>query len=36
LGPIEEDALEIREVSDAVNDVRDDGPHLLAPPLRLF
>jgi putative SOS response-associated peptidase YedK len=28
--------LEVREVSDAVNDVRQDGPHLLEPPLRLF
>jgi putative SOS response-associated peptidase YedK len=36
LRPIDEAALDVREVSDAVNDVRQDGPHLLAPPLRLF
>ena len=30
------DLLDVREVSDAVNDVREDGPHLLEPPLRLF
>ncbi|MDX6632073.1 MAG: hypothetical protein QOG26_78 [Solirubrobacterales bacterium] len=28
--------LEVREVSDAVNDVRKDGPELLEPPLRLL
>jgi putative SOS response-associated peptidase YedK len=36
LRPIDDDLLDVREVSDAVNDVRQDGPHLLAPPLRLF
>jgi putative SOS response-associated peptidase YedK len=30
------DALTITEVSDAVNDVRQDGPALIEPPLRLF
>src|SRR5919108_89422 len=30
------DGFCVREVSDAVNDVREDGPHLLAPPLKLF
>lgn len=34
LGPTEE--LQVTEVCDAVNDVREDGPHLLAPPLKLF
>jgi putative SOS response-associated peptidase YedK len=29
-------SLEIREVADAVNDVRQDGPHLLEPPLKLL
>jgi len=28
--------LEVTEVSDAVNDVRQDGPQLIEPPLRLF
>jgi len=36
LRPVSADLLEVREVSDAVNDVREDGPHLLEPPLRLF
>jgi putative SOS response-associated peptidase YedK len=36
LRPIESESLSVREVSDAVNDVRQDGPHLLAPPLKLF
>jgi putative SOS response-associated peptidase YedK len=36
LRPIESDLLGVREVSDAVNDVRQDGPHLLDPPLKLF
>ncbi len=36
LRPAPEDRLEMREVADAVNDVREDGPHLLDPPLRLF
>jgi putative SOS response-associated peptidase YedK len=30
------DALAVAEVSDAVNDVRQDGPELIEPPLRLF
>jgi putative SOS response-associated peptidase YedK len=30
------DELEVMEVSDAVNDVRQDGPALIEPPLRLF
>lgn len=36
LGPIDDDALEVREVTDAVNDVHNDGPGLLESPLRLF
>jgi len=36
LRPVSGEPLEVREVSDAVNDVREDGPHLLEPPLRLF
>jgi putative SOS response-associated peptidase YedK len=36
LRPAPEDALELLEVGDAVNDVRQDGPHLLEPPMRLF
>lgn len=28
--------LELTEVSEAVNSVREDGPHLLEPPLQLF
>ena len=36
LRPAPEDALELIEVGDAVNDVRQDGPHLLDPPMRLF
>jgi putative SOS response-associated peptidase YedK len=28
--------LVVTEVSEAVNDVREDGPHLLEPPLQLF
>lgn len=36
LRPAPADALEIREVGDAVNDARADGPHLLEPPMRLF
>ncbi len=36
LRPAAEDVLGVREVGDAVNDVREDGPHLLAPPLTLF
>ena len=30
------DGLAVTEVSDAVNDVRQDGPALIEPPLRLF
>jgi putative SOS response-associated peptidase YedK len=30
------DDLDLTEVSDAVNDVRQDGPALIEPPLRLF
>jgi putative SOS response-associated peptidase YedK len=30
------DELEVTEVSDTVNDVRQDGPALIEPPLRLF
>jgi putative SOS response-associated peptidase YedK len=30
------DDLEVTQVSDAVNDVRQDGPGLIEPPLRLF
>jgi hypothetical protein len=30
------DELEVIEVADAVNDVRQDGPALIEPPLRLF
>ncbi len=30
------DELELTEVCDAVNSVREDGPHLLEPPLKLF
>jgi len=30
------DDLIVTEVSDAVNDVRQDGPALIEPPLRLF
>jgi putative SOS response-associated peptidase YedK len=30
------DELAVTEVSDAVNDVRQDGPTLIEPPLRLF
>jgi len=36
LTPAPEDLLLLREVGDAVNDVREDGPHLLDPPLKLF
>jgi putative SOS response-associated peptidase YedK len=36
LQPIAGDALAVREVADTVNDVRSDGPELLASPLRLF
>ena len=36
LRPAPDDRLEPREVGDFVNDVREDGPHLLEPPLKLF
>ena len=36
LHPAAEEALELREVGDAVSDVREDGPHLLEPPMKLF
>ena len=36
LRPAPEDRLELREVGDAVNDVRQDGPQLLEPPMQLF
>jgi len=36
LRPIEADVLATREVTDAVNNVRNDGPGLLESPLRLF
>ena len=36
LRPAPDDALEMREVGDFVNDARADGPELLEPPLRLF
>ena len=36
LVPAPEGLLVAREVGDAVNDVREDGPHLLDPPLQLF
>jgi putative SOS response-associated peptidase YedK len=36
LRPAPDDALQSRDVGDAVNDNRADGPHLLEPPLKLF
>jgi putative SOS response-associated peptidase YedK len=36
LRPAPDGALAVREVNDAVNDVRQDGPELLEPPLKLF
>ncbi len=36
LRPAPPEVLELRDVSDAVNDVRQDGPQLLEPPLKLF
>lgn len=36
LRPLPADELVARKVNDAVNDVREDGPHLLEPPLKLF
>lgn len=34
LVPAPDDALEAREVGDAVNNSREDGPHLLEPPMQ--
>jgi putative SOS response-associated peptidase YedK len=31
LSPAPDDLLALREVGDFVNDVRDDGPHLVEP-----
>ena len=36
LRPAPEGRLGMQEVADAVNNVREDGPHLLELPLRLF
>jgi putative SOS response-associated peptidase YedK len=36
LRPVADGVLTVREVVDAVNDVRNDGPELLESPLRLF
>ncbi|MBA2524070.1 MAG: SOS response-associated peptidase [Solirubrobacterales bacterium] len=36
LRPAPDGFLEMREVGDAVNNAREDGPHLLEPPLQLF
>ena len=36
LRPAPEAALELREVGNAVNDNREDGPHVLDPPMKLF
>ena len=36
LEPLASDELAVREVGDAVNNVREDGPHLLDPPMKLF
>jgi putative SOS response-associated peptidase YedK len=36
LRPAPRDALELREVGNAVNNAREDGPHLLEPPMKLF
>jgi putative SOS response-associated peptidase YedK len=36
LRPLDGAALDVREVGDAVNDVRRDGPELLEPPLKLL
>jgi putative SOS response-associated peptidase YedK len=36
LRPAPDDLLELREVGTAVNNARDDGPHLLDPPMQLF
>jgi putative SOS response-associated peptidase YedK len=36
LRPAPLDALDLREVGNAVNSAREDGPHLLEPPMKLF
>ncbi len=36
LRPAPDDVLTSRDVGDAVNNSREDGPHLLEPPLQLF
>ena len=36
LVPAPDDRLGAREVGDAVNNVREDGPHLIEPPMQLF
>jgi putative SOS response-associated peptidase YedK len=36
LRPVPAERLSVREVNDAVSDVREDGPHLLEPPMKLF
>lgn len=36
LHPAPEGSLELREVGTAVNNAREDGPHLLDPPMKLF
>jgi putative SOS response-associated peptidase YedK len=36
LCPAPHESLSVREVGDSVSDVRQDGPHLLDAPLRLF
>jgi putative SOS response-associated peptidase YedK len=36
LHPAPDGALELREVGTAVNNAREDGPHLLDPPMKLF
>jgi len=36
LRPAPEGLLELREVDGAVNNAREDGPHLLDPPMKLF
>lgn len=36
LRPAAEDALTTLEVNDSVSNVREDGPHLLEPPMKLF
>jgi putative SOS response-associated peptidase YedK len=36
LRPAPPQALDLREVGSAVNNAREDGPHLLEPPMKLF